>query len=187
MLAPKQNGCRTRFITILKEIAPEDSSLVLESYHIEDDTSDDDAWLSILSFANDICFHAPARAYVTAWPSAAYQYRFREPNPWDGPWKGHSTHVLDVAYLFLNYNEFLTPPQTAFATQFATDVISFVNGVSPFPAFEQASPFVKEYISDTGEDHVKGRGKREDSVWPELFSRVGYDTLSAVWAKFLSS
>lgn len=149
--------------------------------------SDADAWPFILDFANDINFQAPARAYASVWPSTSYQYRFREPNPWEGPWQGHSSHVLDVAYLFLNFAERLTPSQAKLAEEFATDILKFVNGTAPFQKFEQASAFVKEYLSEDGQALSKDRSKDYDAIWPSLFSRVGYDTIQGVWAKFMSS
>lgn len=187
MLAAKQEGSLGRFAAILKEIAPQNALEVMQAYQITDDMPDADAWPHILDFANDICFHASAHAYASAWTSDAFLYRFREPNPWDGPWKGFSTHVLDVAYLFLNYTEFLTASQARLAVQFATDVVCFMNGKLPFPKYERGVMFMKEYISEDGEHISKARQRNPDAGWPALFSHVGYDTLSEIWAKFMNS
>ncbi|TVY48173.1 Para-nitrobenzyl esterase [Lachnellula occidentalis] len=186
MFASKQAGCLKRFIEILNEFALQHTSEILRAYHITPEMNDSEAWPLILHFANDISFHAPASAYASAWKSTAYQYRFREPNPWEGPWKGYATHVLDTAYLFLNYTENLSKSQAKLAVEFATDVIHFINGKAPFQKVEQGSKFVKEYISEDG--ITSSRDKQgNDTVWPSLFSRAGYDAMSGVWAKFLSS
>lgn len=148
--------------------------------------NDTEAWFRILDFANDISFHALASAYASAWKRTAYRYRFREPNPWDGPWKGHATHVLDVAYLFLNYTESMSKSQAKLASDFATDIIHFINGKAPFLRYEQKSGFVKEYISEDGKAFNKDN-QLNDAVWLALFSRAGYDVMSGIWAKFLSS
>lgn len=147
--------------------------------------NDDDAWLAILNFANDISFHAPAQAYASTWSSDVYQYRFKEPNPWEGPWQGYATHVLDVAYLFLNYTEHQTPPQAQVAKDFATDLVKFINGKPPFESAKQGSDLVKEYLSTDAKTSSKAH--QGAHTYPLLFSRIGYDTLSAVWARFMSS
>lgn len=147
--------------------------------------NNDDAWLAILNFANDISFHAPASAYASTWSSDVYQYRFKEPNTWEGPWQGYSTHVLDVAYLFLNYTEHLTPTQAEVARDLASDMVKFINGKPPFESIKQGSGFVKEYLSTDGK--ASSKAYQGAHTYPLLFSRIGYDTLSAVWAGFMSS
>ncbi|KAK1777632.1 Alpha/Beta hydrolase protein [Copromyces sp. CBS 386.78] len=66
---------------------------------------------AVLDLATDICFALGARAFARAWsqkPGAeAFLYRFNVPNPWDGPWKGHATHILDIALALQNYREHL--------------------------------------------------------------------------------
>lgn len=186
MFASKQAGCLKRFVEILNEFAPQNASDVLKAYHISPEMNDSEAWPLILNFANDIGFHAPANAYALTWQSSAYRYRFSEPNPWDGPWKGHATHVLDIAYLFLNYTENLTKLQVDVALEFATDVIHFINGKAPFSKYEQGSKFIKEYISRDEITAAKAE-QGKDVIWPAIFSRAGYDAMADVWAKFLSS
>ncbi|KAH8595663.1 putative carboxylesterase [Bisporella sp. PMI_857] len=187
MLAARKSGSLERFKKILNEAEPKYASELMAAYHIQDGMSDDEAWPLIMNFANDISFHATAEAYAAAWPSPTYRYRFREPNPWEGPWEGHSTHVLDIAYLFLNYTEHLTPSQEEVAVQFATDLIHFINQNAPFQKFEQGQRYVKEYISKDGEVITKDRSKEEAAFWPVLFSRIGYDSLLGVWGRFMGS
>jgi len=187
MLSSKKKGCLERFTSILNDVSPHHATKVLEAYDLRSDMSDEDAWPKILDFANHIGFQAPARAYASAWPTDSYQYRFNEPNPWDGPWKGHATHVLDVAYLFLNYTEHLTSSQAELARQFTGDIIKFVNGKAPFQQFNEEFKFMKEYISKDGEGLLKQGQGDDDAHWQALFSSVGYDTLSGVWARFMGA
>lgn len=85
-----------------------------------------------------MCFAVAARESARAWSLAgldAFLYRFNCPNPWDGVWKGHATHILDLAFLLLNYNEYLSKGQRQAAERFAKDVITFVHGREPWAAY----------------------------------------------------
>ncbi|KAI8674332.1 COesterase domain-containing protein [Fusarium keratoplasticum] len=104
---------------------------LLEIYKIRDEKSDDEALLSIIQFASDIGYRATAHALAKAFPGESFLLQFSEPNPWEGPFKGHTTHVLDIAFLFQNYNEHLDSQQRASAIQFAQDVILFMHGHAP--------------------------------------------------------
>ncbi|CAG8909735.1 unnamed protein product [Penicillium egyptiacum] len=109
---------------------------VLAAYAITEDIPGDDAFEAILRFANDISFFIPVLNYGQCWSGKAFIYHFNEPNSWDGPWKGYATHILDVSYLFQNYNEALSEPQRAVASQFALDLIAFSSGCAPWPKFK---------------------------------------------------
>jgi hypothetical protein len=106
----------------------------LETYEINEDTPDAKAFASALTYVNDISFNAPALSYALGWPGNAYVYYFNEGNPWDGPWKGRANHILDVAYLFQNFNDFMSPEQAAVGSAFAEDIFKFCYGVAPWPA-----------------------------------------------------
>ncbi|THW34283.1 hypothetical protein D6D22_08700 [Aureobasidium pullulans] len=186
LFAPKQRNCLKRFAGILKEIIPHDASEVMKTYGIKEDMSDADAWLPILKFATDINFHAPARVYASAWSSDAYLYRFREPNPWTGAWEGYASHVLDVAYLFLNYTEDLTPSRAEIAREFAADFITFINGEAPFKRVKEEPAFIKEYLSTEGRASMLAAQDESYDTRMALMSRVGYDSLLDVWAQFMS-
>lgn len=84
---------------------------------------------------NDIGFHAPTltiasgfSATKSAGKTTSHVYFFNERNPWDGPYKGQATHILDVAYLFQNFNHSLDERQEQVAEAFARDVLDFVTG-----------------------------------------------------------
>lgn len=107
---------------------------LLAAYGIEEDTSDDDALPLVLNYINDITFLAPVLSLAQGWLGNAHVYYYNEGNPWDGPWKGKSNHILDVAYLFQNYREFMTPSQQAVGVTFAEDSFKFCHGIAPWPA-----------------------------------------------------
>lgn len=187
MLGGKKAGCASAFSKAVREALPADqATALLHSYAISDDDGVDQSWLSILSFATDINFYAPALALAKSWDGKAYLYHFNEANPWDGPWKGYATHVLDVAYLFLNYAEHLSPAHGALASTFARDVITFVNGQAPWPAFDSTQPAARVYYSG------EAGGKTASSVVPErreacskLTEQSSLDALSGSWTKVM--
>ncbi|KAF4967731.1 hypothetical protein FSARC_4792 [Fusarium sarcochroum] len=111
---------------------------LLKAYDISPDLNNQTALLNVLKFGSDIGHQAAARALANKIPGHALLMQFSEPNPWDGPFKGHSTHILDVAFLLQNFNNHLDDTQRASAVQFAEDVITFVHGEEPWEAFSKA-------------------------------------------------
>jgi carboxylesterase type B len=89
---------------------------------------------------NDISFYLPAVSFAKLWAdsllpdTSAFLYHFNCPNPWDGAWRGHATHVLDIAFLFQNYGEWLEYGQCKVARRMAADFVRFVHGEAPWQA-----------------------------------------------------
>ena len=189
MLSRKKAGCGSIFSRAVREALPADlATALLHTYAISDDGEDDQSWMSILSFASDINFYAPALAFAKAWDGKAYLYHFNEVNPWDGPWKGYATHVLDVAYLFMNYSEHLSPEQSTLASKFAEDVIMFVNGQAPWPAFDSEEPVARVYSSGEADGKATSDVVPENrDVWSRLTEQVDLDALSNAWVRFMIS
>lgn len=113
---------------------PEKAQRILTSLGVSADTPDEQAIIPILTFFTDLLFHAPALCFARGWKGNAYIYHFNEGNPWEGPWKGYANHILDVAYLFQNFREFLGPEQEAVGIALAEDFLRFCHGVAPWPA-----------------------------------------------------
>lgn len=94
-----------------------------------------------LDFAADVSFALPTRYLTRSWASSsvpdsrAYLCHFNSPNPWEGPWKGHATHALDIIFVLQNYREHLSAGQRRCAERFAGDLIAFVNGAEPWSAY----------------------------------------------------
>ncbi|KAG5661252.1 hypothetical protein KAF25_005374, partial [Fusarium avenaceum] len=112
----------TDFINHLTTMLPqhhEPVQQVLESYKISSDLDNQNALLYLLQFGSDIGHHAAALALAENVPGDVFLMQFSEPNPWDGPFKGHSTHILDVAFLLQNFNDHLdeTQPMDPFTFQ----------------------------------------------------------------------
>lgn len=128
---------------------PEAATKLLSSYEITIETNDDEALLAILRFASEIAFYAPARAFATGWPNTKdnkfFLYHFNEGIPWEGRFKGEAGHILDVAYLFQNYNEHLDDEQTKVARAYGEDFIKFVNGEDPWPAVQDGKLSARVY------------------------------------------
>ncbi|KAJ4212289.1 hypothetical protein NW759_011677 [Fusarium solani] len=140
-LFQRKQGIGAAFSNHVRSNLPHQSQVadkLLEIYKIRDETSDDDALLRIIQFASDIGYRATAHALAKTFPGESFLLQFSEPNPWEGPFKGYTTHVLDIAFLFQNYNEHLDSQQRASAVQFAQDVILFMHGHAPWDNFQKA-------------------------------------------------
>jgi hypothetical protein len=163
---------------------------LLSSYNITPSTKDDEALLSILRFASEISFYAPARAFAQGWPNKFFLYHFNEGIPWEGRFKGEAGHILDVAYLFQNFNEFLNDEQKAVARAYAEDFINFVNGEDPWKPVKNGDMAARVYgpssegittkfVSDGSPKEV-GRDERVLTLG-EVF---GFDNVLAAFQNF---
>lgn len=163
--------------------APAVAAAVVEGYGLE---AGSESTLPVVKYINDVAFALGAKATATAWAAAgggrlgtkAYLAHFNLPNPWEGPWKGYATHAFDCAIALGNYNEFLGEGQKVTAEAFAGDIISFVDGKEPFPAFSsKADGKAKVYyagvdstkdesavVSESDESATKRRGILEKAV-----------------------
>ncbi|CAK7236636.1 hypothetical protein SBRCBS47491_009705 [Sporothrix bragantina] len=128
---------------------PAATTAILEHYRLEKDSvaadNDDEALRSILLYINDVAFSVPAVELAAHFPNKSYVLAFNELNPWDGLFQGEASHILDVAFLFQNFNGQLSPEQQKVAVQFGTDVISFVSGEEVWPAFNRTEHAMAVY------------------------------------------
>ncbi|OQE42964.1 hypothetical protein PENCOP_c003G00472 [Penicillium coprophilum] len=156
---------------------------------------------NVLNFGNDVCFAAAAQSFTRAWSSSsvpgteALQYHFNCPNPWDGPWKGHATHILDIAFVLQNYAESLSNGQRRSAEQFAADVITFVNGKKPWAEYQvgaaegsmiydapmEGGQNLSGFVACETPEKTGRRYALQALVKPELF-----DQLMDVWQMFMA-
>ena len=130
-LGSKKAGiAKTFYASIMASLGDSLSSKLLQAYSLSPDLPDDKAFLHILQFVTDVQFYSPTLTYAEtlAEKMNVYMYRFNEPNPWEGPWKGHAIHIQDLMWLFQNLNEFMNGPQQAQAKAFAAGVLDFANG-----------------------------------------------------------
>ncbi|EXJ53380.1 uncharacterized protein A1O5_13369 [Cladophialophora psammophila CBS 110553] len=69
----------------------------------------DPVHMGLLQFVTDVRFYLPvvlAQQLVPA-DASVHVYHFHEPNPFDGPFKNRTGHVLDVAYTMQTYQHLL--------------------------------------------------------------------------------
>jgi hypothetical protein len=148
-LGPRKPGIGNAFRKTAQRILPADKAEKLcVAYDLTQDLDDDTAFYKILTFLNDVNFYAPTIFYADTLSDKGvktYVYRFNEGNPWPGPWKGHANHILDVAFLTQNFNEYLDKPQKALAQNFAKDLITFMYGEAPWQAREGDQTMARVY------------------------------------------
>ncbi|KAL2839402.1 Alpha/Beta hydrolase protein [Aspergillus pseudoustus] len=171
------------------------AGLVLSAYSISEDISDGQALKAILRFASDICFFVPVLNYGHCWSGQAFIYQFNEANTWDGPWKGYANHILDVAYLFQNYNEYLPESQRGVAIQFAKDVIAFANGNPPWAAFKWETGALNSRVYGGRDANTSGkvvtvpgpepRTERANTILVVMAS-IPADDLARAWGAFMA-
>jgi carboxylesterase type B len=140
LMSHTKKDCASKFVTALNTILASKSDVAqqtLDKYNITKDMTDDEAFPAILNYMNDIAFFAPVLTFAKGWKNNVYVYHFNEGNPWDGPWKDRASHILDLAYLFQNFREFMGPSQQQLAVTFAEDFFKFCHGVKPWPAVAQ--------------------------------------------------
>lgn len=165
--------------------SPATADALLKHYALDSATSDDESMVKIVQFASDIAFYAATTKFASGFPCKTYVLHFNERNPWDGMFKGHATHIMDVAFLFQNYNGHLSAEQQTSADQLGRDVIAFVNGKEPWDPFQEKG--VVAVLEGGKRELVADRSKetgRDQKIF-ELAKDVGLDALMGVWENFL--
>ncbi len=207
MLAHLKSGIRGKFCTSVRATfasKPHVAETLLEGYGftktISDPTEDDEAaFLSFLHFVNDIGYYAATTCFARGWPlsssdksSKIFTFFFNEPNPWPGPYTGQATHVLDVVFLFQNYNDKLPPAQRAAAEGFGLALMKFVAGQAPWegytPDHRRArvfGPSSQEATAKTIDDAESAATGRRMIIL-ELEKEVGFDKLAEAFGRFRS-
>ncbi|KAJ5313307.1 uncharacterized protein N7443_000191 [Penicillium atrosanguineum] len=200
VVAPHINTNSTeRFISATRQALapyPEEAERILNAYGITSDTPDELSIHSILNFISDIMCHAAALSFARGWSGNAYVYHFNEGNPWDGPWKGHANHILDTAYLFQNFTEYLSSEQRAVGTAFAEDFFKFCHGIKPWPTFTPGNiqdgflariygPSDKGMISSVATEAFGGDSMRRGILFDSADS-VSLDEYGNVFAIFMT-
>lgn len=193
-LVNRKSGIATKFQESLSAtLKSQEQSLqkIFESYNITSNVSDDEALKNILRYMTDVHFYAPVTELAKSWPQSSFVYHFNVPNPWEGPDKGEASHILDVAFLFQNFNDFLSAEEQDIARRFAKDIITFVYGEDPYPVHNQETRGAEIYgrSGNAGVEFVQSQDVsqhgRRDTVW-ELSSSVGLDKLSGALDMFMA-
>ncbi|KAK6222286.1 hypothetical protein LQW54_000986 [Pestalotiopsis sp. IQ-011] len=142
MLAARKSGLGAAFRAVATKVLGENPNAlnsVLEHYNLTEAAeltlTEDQIFRNVLQYISDVAYFAPAVELANGFKNTSYMYAFNEPNPWDGMFKGEASHILDVAFIFQNYNEHLGETQRASAVTFGQDVIKFTSGEAPWKSF----------------------------------------------------
>lgn len=191
-LFQRKNGIGAAFATYVRtQLArySAEAERLLRAYGIgiDDGQDDTESLIRILTFASDIGYRAPAYALARSFPGEAFLLEFSEPNPWGGAFKGHTTHVLDVAFLFQNYNDRLDAQQAATAVQLASDVIRFVHGIAPWTQFSASGPGAVAVIKNGNRvcKDIQNVTTDKYGALEEIGVIVGYDCLADIVVSFV--
>ncbi|KAL5340273.1 Alpha/Beta hydrolase protein [Aspergillus crustosus] len=195
-----KKGCAKKFVKAINTVFSSQADVaeqILKSYGLADENStDDDAYPAVLNFINDILFFTPVLTFAEGWKGNAYVYYFNEGNPWEGPWKDRTNHILDLAYLFQNFGEFLSSEQQEVATAFAEDFFKFCHGQAPWPAISKDSvtdgftarrygPSSEGATVGTVTQAFGGRSQRRSNLY-DVSDKVSLDELAKVFSVFMS-
>jgi carboxylesterase type B len=191
-LAQRKVGIASALETSLHANLPAPAAeAVLQAYGICSTTDDDEAMKLALDLATDVAYVTPAVAYARCFPKS-YYYHFNEPNPWDGPLKGCSTHMLDAAFLFQNFNEHMPPKMQDMAKGLAIDFVKFANGVAPWVEYSRGREEVRVYGPSDGralsvEENNGWSNGRRDTLWKlSEEGKLDLDQLSVAWNMFVA-
>ena len=194
MLHDRQAGIEDTFVaTVNRHLQDEKTKQrLLKEYDVGNSSakSQDVAMDNILHFAHDIGFYAPLVAIASGFPGKSYVFHFNEPNPWKGRYQGVATHILDAAFLYQNYNEFLDEAQRSSAEAFGKHFIKFVAGGEPFPEYSAEGGGAMVYgAHDKRQKFATGKDsedlKRRSSIF-KLAETSSLEELSAMWGSFMS-
>ncbi|KAI5799832.1 Alpha/Beta hydrolase protein [Geopyxis carbonaria] len=185
-------GIQSKFSSALCRCLRDKAAVVtrmLDSYGIAPPASEDAAFMALHELLNDVAFYAPTVMKAQGWPrnKNCYLYHFNVPNVWPGPLKGEANHILDIAYMFQNYNEHLPPEGVAVAREFAAKVIAFVNGEKPWSPFSLVRG--EACIIGAGGCKVRPAAEKESvgrrqKVW-RFIDEIGFDRLWGAFQVFL--
>jgi hypothetical protein len=148
---------------------------VLSAYDITPSTSDEEAMASIIDLATDIAYSLPVQYYARVFKGKISSYHFTEPNPWNGTFKGKSTHLLDAAFLFQNFNEYMPDGAKTTATRLAEDLLAFAYGRAGSTGAESQTKVYGPGVRDIN--------RLETSIQK---GNVDLDEISAAWDLFVS-
>jgi hypothetical protein len=162
---------------------------LLDEYGISKAANNDVACRAILQLANDLSFYLPCDFFARFFPGRRFVYHMNEHNPWDGPFKGIAAHILDVTFLFKNFDEFLPVGTKAVAQAFSDNVIKFISGEDPWQASTRENRVALVYGNDAGigqlrKDEPENVGRRATIF--RYQDSIGFDALLNAVSDFLA-
>ncbi|KAM0548762.1 hypothetical protein ACHAPJ_009758 [Fusarium lateritium] len=189
-LFPKMEGIKDRFQESMRlSLGQETAEAISKYYGLTDVTNDAEALDKIVGFLSDVQFHGASLAVAEIWPEAFVGY-FNEGNPWAGPFYGQANHLLDVAYLWQNFNLRLSEKQVEVAESFASDIIRFAAKTELLPNWKDTRQAVSWGPSEEGlvrsvETSGSPRLKRDGSFMEISQSWGGLEALLQAGSTFI--
>jgi len=158
---------------------------LLSAYGLVPELEDNDALDRILDIFSAVVFYVPAQIYSKAFQGRSYLLHFDQKNSFDGPLHGRASHILDVAYLFQNFNEHLTSTEVQVAEIFTEKMIAFIAGQKPWKNYDEAgTAFIlgDGLAQELSFSEYKGR---KTVIW-KIVEEVGADKLISVLFAYMS-
>ena len=179
---------------------PEIAEQILQTYNFTDDSQDandggEAAFIKLLEFTRDTSFHLGTLAFAKGFSSSSGNtqvkaFTFAEPNPWPGKFQGMATHVLDVVFLFQNFNEQLDEAQREAARRMGIDFARFVNAGKDeaWKGFvdQDGERGIRVYGPSGRQANVRNESNGEKSATlMRIADTVGWDVLGGCFVDFL--
>lgn len=199
LLAGLKSKALEHFPPAVREILPaEIASAVLNMYNFpsgKSSASEEDharAFDAVIAYINDVGYYLSTISFAEGFSrpndssNGSSIFFFNHGNPWDGPFKGKASHVLDVVFMFQNYNHLMSEQQRRSAERFGIDIIKFVRG--EWEVSNNSADALKAMVY--GDDGVKiADAKNGDEVGRnskilEIANAVGRDKLMDVFERF---
>ncbi|KAF2874778.1 para-nitrobenzyl esterase [Massariosphaeria phaeospora] len=116
-----------------RHLTPSQTHALLSAYQLHPPPPPAQLPQHLLHLASELRFYLPVLSAHRGWttsspPLRAHRYHFHIANPVPGPYKGLSSHELDVACLLLNFEHAFDAQSYAAALQMADRFVRFVNG-----------------------------------------------------------
>ena len=139
-LSAREEGISDAFRKHVEENLSKDAATKFnDHYGLRSDTPDHTAIEIITRFISAIAFYVPSLKIAEAWPGSVAVGHFNERNPWDGQHKGMTNHLLDIAFVWGNYNQSYIRANWTVARALAENLVSFVSEKDDLPNFQQTS------------------------------------------------
>ncbi|KAL2837811.1 Alpha/Beta hydrolase protein [Aspergillus pseudodeflectus] len=118
-----------------------DIDMLVSAYGLADNQPSSDAFhQGLVQLVSDVRFYMPIVLVEEAISSDANvrTYHFHEPNPFDGIFKGHATHVLDVAYALQTYENLLPKESRAVSHRMGDYLLDLAYGKLDSPSDKES-------------------------------------------------
>jgi carboxylesterase type B len=164
-----------------KHLTASETQKLLVAYNLESSLPKKQESERLLELVSELRFYLPALAAYRGWKAAsplkrASRYHFHVLNPIDGPFKGCSSHELDVAYLLNNFEEHLDEHNRSIARAIQDHFIRFINGEG-WAEHGKVVVFDSNRVTEFDEVHYdvtyrRGRGAILESIGMSKLWRV---------------